>query len=66
VLRLCQDVKAFANFNSFEHAIGLVTEIAKQNEGWLKSQPPIRAGQNRALLGQADGQSNAGKLRAAE
>ncbi len=57
VLRLCQDVKAFANFNSFEHAIGLVTEIAKQNEGWLKSQPSIRAGQNRALPGQADGQS---------
>jgi hypothetical protein len=25
VLRLCQDVKAFQNFNSFEHVIGLVT-----------------------------------------
>jgi hypothetical protein len=34
VLRLCQDVKALPNFNSFEHAIGLVVEIAKQNEGW--------------------------------
>ena len=38
VLRLCQDVKAFPNLNSFEHAIRQVTEIAKQNEGWLKSQ----------------------------
>ena len=38
LLRLCQDVKAFPNFNSFEHAIRLVTEIAKQNEGWLKRQ----------------------------
>ena len=29
LLRLCQDVKAFPNFNSFEHAIGLVTGIAR-------------------------------------
>lgn len=38
LLRLCHDVKAFPNFNSFEHAISLVTEIAKQNEGWIKRQ----------------------------
>ena len=38
LLRLGQDVKAFPNFNSFEHAITQVVEIAKQNEGWLKSQ----------------------------
>ena len=38
LLRLGHDVKAFANFNSFEHAMLRVTEIAKQNEGWLKSQ----------------------------
>jgi len=38
VLRLCQDVKAFPNLNAFEHAITQVVEIAKQNEGWLKSQ----------------------------
>jgi hypothetical protein len=31
-------VQAFANFTSFEHATTRVTEIAKQNEGWLKSQ----------------------------
>jgi len=37
LLRLCHDAKAFANFNSFERSIVLVTEIAKQNEGWLKS-----------------------------
>ena len=55
LLRLGQEVKAFPNFNSFEHAIGLVTEIAKQNEGWLKSQPSIRARKDGALLGQADG-----------
>jgi hypothetical protein len=30
-LRLGQDVKAFPNFKSFEHAITLVVEIAKQN-----------------------------------
>ena len=38
LLRLCQDVKGFPNFNSFQHAITQVVEIAKQNEGWLKSQ----------------------------
>ena len=30
LLRLGQDVKAFPNFNSFEHAITQVVEIAKQ------------------------------------
>jgi len=38
LLRLCHDAKGFPNFNSFEHAIGVVVDIAKQNEGWLKSQ----------------------------
>ena len=46
LLRLCHDAKGFANFNSFEHAIGLVVNIARQNEGWLKSQQQGR-GQNR-------------------
>ena len=49
LLRLCHDVKAFPNFNSFEHAIGLVTDIAKQNEGWLKSQQQGH-GQNRRVM----------------
>ena len=51
VLRLCQDVRAFSRFNSFEHAIGLVVEIAKQNEGWLKSQGQGH-GQNRRAMPQ--------------
>jgi hypothetical protein len=65
LLRLCQDVKAFANFNSFEHAITQVTDIAKQtlryalratqgDRGWLKSQRqgfgPTGAGQNRKAM----------------
>lgn len=54
LLRLCNDAKAFASFNSFEHGIRLVTDIAKQNEGWLKSQQqgrgPDRAGQNRRVI----------------
>ena len=50
LLRLCQDVKAFPNFNSFEHAISQVTDIAKQNEGWLKSQRPNQSpGQSRQV-----------------
>ena len=47
LLRLGYDVKAFPNFNSFEHAITTVTGIAKQNEGWLKSQGQ---GQNRRAM----------------
>ena len=49
LLRLCHDGQAFPKFNSFEHAIGRVTEIAKQNEGWLKSQRTGR-GQNRPVM----------------
>jgi hypothetical protein len=49
LLRLCHDAKAFANFNSFERSIVLVTEIAKQNEGWLKSQREGR-GRNRPAM----------------
>ena len=49
LLRLCHDVKGFPNFNSFEHAIGLVTDIARQNEGWLKSQGQGH-GQNRRAM----------------
>jgi hypothetical protein len=49
LLRLGQDVKAFPNFKSFEHAITLVVEIARQNEGWLKSQRQGH-GQNRRAM----------------
>ena len=64
LLRLCHDAKGFANCHSFEHAIGLVVNIARQNEGWLKSQQqgrgptgadptgadPTGAGQNRRAI----------------
>jgi len=49
LLRLGHDVKAFGNFNSFEHAMTVVTDIAKQNEGWLKHQRQGR-GQNRRAM----------------
>lgn len=32
-----KEVKAFANFNSFQHATGLSVSICKQSEGWLQS-----------------------------
>jgi hypothetical protein len=51
LLRLGQDVKAFVNFNSFEHAITQVVEIAKQNEGWLKSQGQGQGQNWRAMRG---------------
>jgi hypothetical protein len=41
-------------YRGVEHAIACVTEIAKQNEGWLKSQQqgrgPTGAGQNRPAM----------------
>lgn len=49
LLRLGQDVRAFQRFGAFEHAIGLVVEVAKQNEGWLKSQGQGQ-GQNRRAM----------------
>lgn len=49
LLRLCHDVKAFARFSSFEHAITRAVDIARQNEGWLKSQRTGR-GQNRRVM----------------
>ena len=37
VIRICKETKAFPNFNSFQTSINRVIEIAKQNEGWMKS-----------------------------
>lgn len=36
-IRLCKDVKAFQNFNSFQYCINEVVDISRQNEGWLKA-----------------------------
>lgn len=37
IIRICKEVKAFANFHSFETSINQVITIAKQNEGWVRS-----------------------------
>jgi hypothetical protein len=50
LVRLCHDAKALPNMNSFEHAAGLLVDIAKQNEGWIKSQRFPDRGQNRAAI----------------
>jgi 23S rRNA-intervening sequence protein len=49
VLRLCQDVKAFANFAAFEQAITKAVEIAKQNEGWLRTERQGHGQSRRAM-----------------
>jgi HJR/Mrr/RecB family endonuclease len=36
-LRLCKELKAFNNFNSFQVAVNQVIGISRQNEGWLRS-----------------------------
>lgn len=37
VIRLCKDLKAFNNFNSFQYSINEVVGLCRQNEGWLKA-----------------------------
>jgi len=39
-IKICKEIKAFRSFKSFEHSVRSVVNIAKQNEGWLKSQNP--------------------------
>ncbi len=34
VVRLCKDLKAFNNFNSFQYSINEVVGLSKQNEGY--------------------------------
>ncbi len=36
-IRICKELCAFANFNSFEASINQVIDISKQNEGWIRS-----------------------------
>ena len=38
VLRICKEIKAFHNFNSYETGIRYVINISKQNEGWIKAE----------------------------
>ena len=52
LLRLGQDLKVFSGLSTFEHAVKQVIELAKQNEGWLKSQ---RQGQGRNRSAMPDG-----------
>ncbi len=51
LLRLGQDLKAFPSFEAFERAITEVVEIARQNEGWLKSQRQGHGQNRRAMPG---------------
>ena len=36
-LRICKEVKAFKNFDSFQHAIEETISMSRQNEGWIRS-----------------------------
>jgi len=36
LIRICQELKVFKSFKSYEYAIRNVVEIARQNEGWIK------------------------------
>lgn len=37
MIRLCHDAKGFAGIAAFEHVGRLVVNVARQNEGWLRS-----------------------------
>ncbi len=36
-LVLAKELKAFQNFNSFQHAASMATSLCRQSEGWYKS-----------------------------
>ena len=38
LVRLCKEIEAFRSFKSFEFASKSVIEVAKQCEGWMRSQ----------------------------
>ena len=59
VLRLAHDVQAFASLRSFEHAVVLAVEVAKQNEGWLKHQQ-ARVGRDQSRRAMAPGRATPG------
>lgn len=40
VIRICKEVRAFPNFNSFEVSVNQIVNIARQNEGWVRSLSP--------------------------
>lgn len=49
--RISMELKAFAGLNSFESLVKMVMEVARQNEGWLKSlNPRPQAGGERAYI----------------
>jgi len=48
-----KEIKAFADFKSFQHAATLAVVLCKQSEGWLKSSRRSRNHQPR-LFGRAD------------
>ena len=37
VIRICKEISAFPNFNSFQTSINQVIQLSKQNEGWMRS-----------------------------
>ena len=47
LLRICKEIQAFPNFKSFETSINQVSNIAKQNEGWMRSLSAKGRGRNR-------------------
>ncbi|MEA3560517.1 MAG: four helix bundle protein [Candidatus Omnitrophota bacterium] len=38
LIKICKEIQVFRSFKSFEYSLRNVINIAKQNEGWLKSQ----------------------------
>ena len=46
VIRICKEVSAFPNFNSFETSINQVINLSKQNEGWMRNLSAKNSGRN--------------------
>ena len=46
LINISKEIKAFRSFKSFEYSIKCAVNIAKQNEGWMKSLNRGSLGQN--------------------
>ena len=62
-LRLCKEVQAFHNFNSFQVALNLVIDISRQTEGWITHNLSEGAGQSQKPSAESPGCGEAGGAR---
>ena len=59
-LRLCKEVKAFHNFNSFQVALNHVINVSRQTEGWITYNLSEQEGQSQKPAAESPERDKAG------